>query len=263
MSRPYSDDAVHRPVEFVQSLERGLAALRAFSAEAPALSLSNVARRAGLTRATARRVLHTFEALGYMRTDGKLFELTPKVLDLGYAYISSLQLPDIAQPYMEELSERVNESVSAAVLDGNDVVYVARVPTKHIMSISLGIGSRLPAAVTSMGRVLLAELPPAELDAYLDRITIERRTARTIGSVDLLRKELAEIRRVGYAINNQELEDSVRSVAVPIRDGHGRAIAALNIGTHAGRVSLRELRATMLPELLKTAENINARLAKR
>ena len=249
--------------EFVQSLERGLSVLRTFTADAPALSLSDVARRADLTRATARRLLHTFESLGYMRSQGKLFELTPKVLDLGYAYVSSLRLPDIAQPYMEELSERVNESVSAAVLDGNDIVYVARVPTKHIMSISLGIGSRLPATTTSMGRVLLAELPESELECFLKRVTIEARTTRTIVDAEALHHELAEIRRLGYAINNQELEDSVRSVAVPLRDGQKRAIAALNIGTHAGRVSLRDLRATMLPELLRTAAQINAGLARR
>ena len=247
----------------MQSLERGLAVLLAFSSDAPSLTLSDVARRAGLTRATSRRLLHTFEALGYMRSDGRQFGLTPKVLDLGYAFLSSLQLPDIAQPFMEQLSERVHESVSVAVLDGHEIVYVARVATKHIMSISLGLGSRLPAATTSMGRVLLADLGAAQVDAVLEGVVIERRTDRTVVEPGALRRELDDVRRQGYALVDQELEDAVRSLAVPLRDRHGRAVAALNVGTHAGRVGLRELRATILPELQATAAAINAQLAKR
>jgi IclR family pca regulon transcriptional regulator len=248
---------------FVQSLERGLAVLRAFSADAPSLTLSEVARRAGVTRATSRRLLHTFEALGYMRSDGRHFELTPKVLDLGYAYLSSLQLPDIAQPFIEQLSERVQESVSVAVLDGAEIVYVARVATKHIMSISLGLGSRLPAASTSMGRVLLAGLSPAALDAVLAGTVIERHTERTIVDPEVLRRELEEVRRRGYALVDQELEDALRSVAVPLRDRQGRVVAALNVGTHTGRVGMRDLRARILPELQATAVAINAQLARR
>ena len=248
---------------FVQSLERGLAVLRAFSADAPSLTLSEVARRAGVTRATSRRLLHTFEALGYMRSDGRHFELTPKVLDLGYAYLSSLQLPDIAQPFIEQLSERVQESVSVAVLDGAEIVYVARVATKHIMSISLGLGSRLPAASTSMGRVLLAGLSPAALEAALGGTVIERHTERTIVDPDALRRELEEVRRRGYALVDQELEDALRSVAVPLRDRQGRVVAALNVGTHTGRVGMRDLRTRILPELQATAAAIDAQLARR
>jgi IclR family transcriptional regulator, pca regulon regulatory protein len=247
----------------VQSLERGLAVLRVFSADAPALTLSEVARRAGVTRATSRRLLHTLVALGYVRSDGRLFELTPKVLDLGYAFLSSLQLPDIAQPFMEQLSERVRESVSVAVLDGHEIVYVARVPTNHIMSISLGLGSRLPAVSTSMGRVLLADLPATARDRVLREVVIERRTDRTIVDRDALARELTDVQRHGYAIVDRELEDALRSVAVPLRDRRGRAVAALNVGTHAGRVGLRELRATILPELQATATAINAQLAQR
>jgi IclR family pca regulon transcriptional regulator len=247
----------------VQSLERGLAVLQAFSADAPTLTLSEVARRAGITRATSRRLLHTFEALGYMHSDGRLFGLTPKVLDLGYAYLSSLQLPDIAQPFMETLSERVGESVSMAVLEGDEVVYVARVATKHIMSISLGLGSRLPAATTSMGRVLLADLTTGQVDGLLEGRTIERRTERTIIDPDALRRVLEDVRRQGYALVDQELEDALRSVAVPLRDRNGRVVAALNVGTHAGRIGLRELRASILPELQATAAAINVQLAKR
>ena len=248
---------------FVQSLERGLAVLRAFSSDAASLTLSDVARRAGITRATSRRLLHTFEALGYMRSDGRHFELTPKVLDLGYAYLSSLQLPDIAQPFIEQLSERVQESVSVAVLDGHEIVYVARVATKHIMSISLGLGSRLPAASTSMGRVLLADLSRAEVDARLEGVVIERHTERTIVDRDALQRELEEVRRRGYALVDQELEEALRSVAVPLRARNGRVVAALNVGTHTGRVGVRDLRTRILPELQTTAAAIDAQLARR
>lgn len=248
---------------FVQSLERGLAVLRAFSSDAPSLTLSEVARRAGITRATSRRLLHTFAALGYMRSDGRHFELTPKVLDLGYAYLSSLQLPDLVQPFIEQLSERVQESVSVAVLDGHEVVYVARVATKHIMSISLGLGSRLPAASTSMGRVLLAGLPRAEVEARLEGVVIERHTERTIVERHALHRELEEVRRHGYALVDQELEEALRSVAVPLHDRHGRVVAALNVGTHTGRVGVRDLRARILPELQATAAAIDAQTARR
>jgi IclR family pca regulon transcriptional regulator len=256
-------DGAGRNGDFVQSLERGLAVLGAFSQDHPALTLSDVARRTGLTRATARRLLLTFASLGYMGTDGRQFELTPKVLDLGYAYLSSLGIGEIAQPSMEALSEQVHESVSVAVLDGDEIVYVARVPTKRIMTISLSLGSRLPAVTTSMGRVLLADLGPGELGTFLDRVQPQARTERTITDVDELRDALAEVRRQGFALVDQELEDGVRSIATALRDRRGRAVAAINVSTHAGRVSLKELKATFLPALLSTAAEINARLAKR
>jgi IclR family pca regulon transcriptional regulator len=198
-----------------------------------------------------------------MRSDGRLFGLTPKVLGLGYAYLSSLQLPDIAQPFMETLSERVGESVSMAVLEGDEVVYVARVATKHIMSISLGLGSRLPATTTSMGRVLLADMTTGQLDELLEGGTIQRRTDRTIIDPDALRREVDDVRRQGYALVDQELEDALRSVAVPLRNRHARVVAALNVGTHAGRIGLRELRSSILPQLQATAAAINAQLAQR
>lgn len=249
--------------EFVQSLARGLSVLKAFDATTPSMTLAEVARRADLTRATARRLLHTFESLGYMRSDGRLFELTPRVLDLGYAYVSSMQLPEIAQPYMEALSEKVNESVSAAVLDGHEIVYVARVPTKHVMSISLGLGSRLPAALTSMGRVLLAALPEAELERFLSTASWDPRTERSARFPDELRHCVVEARTQGFAVLDQELEDNVRSVAAPLTDRSGRTVAALNVGTSAARISLADLHERIVPELLATARTISARLAKR
>ena len=256
------DQRTTRPAEFVQSLERGLAVLRAFSADRPSMTLSDVARTTHLTRATARRLLLTFEALGYMRSDGRHFELTPRVLDLGYAYVSSLKLPDIAQPFMEELSERVHESVSAAVLDDDEIVYVARVPTKRIMTVSISLGSRLPAATTSLGRALLAELPDDELEAFLARAPVAQMTDQTLTDVDELRAAIVEVRRLGYAVVDQELEVGVRSAATVVRNRRGCALAAINVSTHAGRVPLRELKTVFVPQLLATAEAITAQLAR-
>jgi IclR family transcriptional regulator, pca regulon regulatory protein len=259
-----------RAPEYVQSLERGLAVIQAFSRERPSMTLAEVAREAGLTRATARRLLFTLQHLGYARFDGKRFALTPKVLDIGYAYLSSLDLTSIAQAEMESLVERTHESCSAAVLDGTEIVYVVRVPTTRIMTISLGLGSRLPAYATSMGRVLLADLLDGQLDSHLDGHRddghVERLpalTSRTITDPATLRAELDRVRRQGWALVDQELEDGVRSVAAPLRDARGRVIAAVNISGHAGRVTLSTMRDRFLPELLATAERINERLARR
>ena len=249
--------------EFVQSLDRGLAVLRAFDHDRSSLTLADAARATGLTRATARRLLHTLVAIGYVSTDGKLFELTPKVLDLGYAYVSSLHLSDIAQPYMENLSAQVHESVSAAVLDGTQVVYVARVNTQRIMTISLSIGSRLPALWTSMGRAILSVLSDAELDQFLREAPINPPTPRSLSDRESLREEILSVRGQGYALVDQELEEGVRSIATPLRDRSGRTLAAMNLSTHAGRVTLKELRGELLPLLLETAAEINVQLAKK
>jgi IclR family pca regulon transcriptional regulator len=185
------------------------------------------------------------------------------VLDLGFAYVSSLQLPDIAQPFMEALSDRVHESVSASVLDGSQIVYVARVNTQRIMGISLAIGSRLPAAWTSMGRVLLAGLTDGKLDEFLEGLVFTRLTSESITDVDTLRAEIRTVRNQGYALIDQELEEGIRSVAAPLRDRRGRTLAAVNVGTHAARVTLKELRGVILPDLLTTARSIESQLAKR
>ena len=209
--------------------------LQAFNAERPAMTLADMSRATGLTRATARRLLHTLVSLGYVCTDGRTFELTPRVLDLGFAYVSSLQLPDIAQPFMEALSDRVHESVSASVLDGTQIVYVARVNTQRIMGISFAIGSRLPAAWTSMGRVLLAGLDESALDEFLDHLVVAGPTMQSITDVESLRTEIDSVRAQGYALIDQELEVGIRSVAAPLRDRRGRTLAAVNVGTHAAR----------------------------
>jgi IclR family pca regulon transcriptional regulator len=237
--------------------------LQAFNAERPAMTLADMSRATGLTRATARRLLHTLVSLGFVCTDGRSFELTPRVLDLGFAYVSSLQLPDIAQPFMEALSGRVHESVSASVLDGTQIVYVARVNTQRIMGISLAIGSRLPAAWTSMGRVMLAGLDDAALDEFLGHLVVAGPTLQSINDIESLRSEIHSVRAQGYALIDQELEVGIRSVAAPLRDRRGRTLAAVNVGTHAARVTLKELRGVILPDLLETARNIEAQLAKR
>lgn len=264
--RPDAGHAVHvgerEHGDFVQSLERGLAVLRAFDAQHALMTVADVAKATGLTRATARRLLHTLVALGYAESDGKWFELTPKVLDLGHAYVSSLQLPDIAQPFMESLSEQVHESVSASVLDGPEIVYVARVPTQRIMAISLSIGSRLPAAWTSMGRVMLAGRSDGEVRAAF-AASAAPRTDRAVTDVQALIDEVATVRQQGWCLLDQELEEGIRSVAAPLHDRRGRVIASINVGTHASRVTLRQLRSEILPALLATARSIDAQLGKR
>jgi IclR family pca regulon transcriptional regulator len=218
--------------DFVQSFARGLAVIRAFDAHHTELALSEVARRAELPRAAARRFLRTLEVLGYVHSDGKLFRLTPRVLELGFAYLSALSLPEIAQPHLERLSHELDESVSAAVLDGDDIVYVARVATRRIMSVGITIGTRFPAHQTSMGRVLLA----ASDDA------------------------LPDVRAAGWALADQELEPGLRAVAAPVRDRTGEVVAAVNVSTSAARTSIEQLREVYLPALLRTTAAIEREL---
>ncbi|MDR7273717.1 IclR family transcriptional regulator domain-containing protein [Catenuloplanes atrovinosus] len=249
-----------REGHFVQSLERGLAVIRAFDAAHPELTLSEVARICDLTRAAARRFLLTLADLGYVHTDGRLFRLSPRVLELGYAYLSSISLPEVAEPHLERLVAEVRESSSVSVLDGDDVVYVARVPTSRIMTVSINVGTRFPAYVTSMGRVLLAAVPEAALDDYLSRVELRKLTPRTTTGETALRAELARVRAQGYAIVDQELEEGLRSMAVPVRDRNGGVIAAVNVSVHASRTSVDALRRDLLPPLLAAAARIEADL---
>ena len=245
---------------FVQSLERGLSVIRAFGEDRPELTLSEVAAQTDLTRAAARRFLLTLCDLGYVRADGRRFALTPRVLELGYAYLSSLSLPELAEPHLERLAAEVRESSSVSVLDGDDIVYVARVPTSRIMRVAINVGTRFPAHATSMGRVQLAALTDAELDAYLDRVELRPLTANTLTDPAKLRSELARIRAQGWALVDQELEEGLRSVAAPIRDRTGRVVAAVNVSAHASRASKDAVRRVLLPPLLATAERIEADL---
>ena len=245
---------------FVQSLERGLAVIRAFSAERPSMTLSEVARETDLTRAAARRFLLTLADLGYVRTDGRLFSLTPRVLDLGYAYVASAGLPDVAQPHLQDLSVRVHESASASVLDGDEVLYVARSAASRIMTVSVTVGTRFPASATSMGRVLLAGRDDEELDPYLERVELPALTRFTLTDAGQLRAELERVRGQGYALVDQELEEGLRSLAMPVRDRSGEVVAAVNISAHANRTSIDQVEEDLLPELRTTAERIESDL---
>jgi len=250
--------ATERDADFVQSLERGLAVICAFDKDHAELTLSEVAAHTGVTRATARRFLLTLARLGYVRTDGRFFSLTPRVLELGYAYLSSLSLPEVAEPHLEALVAEVNESSSVSVLDGDDVVYVARVPVSRIMTVAISVGTRFPAYATSMGRVLLAGLPDDELEAYLSKVDLARLTSKTVGSPSALRSELAKVRAQGFALVDQELEEGLRAVAAPIKDRLGRVVASLNISAHASRTSLESMRRNLVPPLLAAAARISA-----
>jgi IclR family transcriptional regulator, pca regulon regulatory protein len=250
-----------RDGDFVQSLDRGLAVIRAFGPDRERLSLSEVARAAGLTRAAARRFLLTLVRLGYVRSDGREFSLRPRVLELGYAYLSGLDLPEVAAPHLEELVARLRESSSVSVLDGQHIVYVVRVPTKRIMTLAISVGTRFPAYATSMGRVLLAELPEDEFESYLADVTLDRLTANTVTDAGQLRAIVHDVARQGYAIVDQELEEGLRSVAAPIRGARDVGTAAVNVSAHASRVSMAAMQECILPELLKTAAEIEADLA--
>ncbi|MEU1195273.1 IclR family transcriptional regulator C-terminal domain-containing protein [Streptomyces sp. NPDC005813] len=252
--------AAARAPHFVRSFERGLAVIRAFDADQPELTLSEVARACDLTRAATRRFLLTLVDLGYVHSDGRTFRLTPRVLELGYAYLSGFSLPQIAQPHLEQLAERVGESSSLCVLDGDDIVYVARVPTRRIMTAAITVGTRFAAHVTSVGRVILAHRADEETDARLARADLRPLTARTIVSADELRAELHRVRGQGYAIVDQELEEGLRSVAAPVRGRDGEVVAAVNIPVHASRNSVESVRRDLLPHLLATVAAIEADL---
>jgi len=258
---PGGEPPAARNSDFVQSLDRGLAVIRAFGPDRERLSLSEVARATNLTRAAARRFLLTLVKLGYVRSDGREFSLRPRVLELGYAYLSGLTLPDVAGPHLEELVARLHESSSISILDGQHVVYVARVPTKRIMTVAISVGTRFPAYATSMGRVLLAALPPDALEQYLAEAVLEPLTANTVTDAGRLREILAEVAAQGYAIVDQELEEGLRAVAAPIRGAQDTGTAAINVSVHASRVSVDSLRADIVPALLETARQIEADLA--
>jgi IclR family pca regulon transcriptional regulator len=250
-----------RGAHHVQSLERGLAVIRAFGARSPELTLSDVARATGLTRAAARRFLLTLVDLGYVRTDGKFFSLTARVLELGYAFLSSMTLPEVAQPHLERLSAEAGESSSVSVLDGTDIVYVARVAVSRIMTVSINVGTRFPAHATSMGHVLLAGLDAQALEKYLGHAELDRLTSHTLTTPTALKAELAKVREQGWALVDQELEEGLRSVAAPIRDRNGAVVAAVNLSTHASRTSPGQVREEMVPPLLAAAKRIEADLA--
>lgn len=260
MTTPAPGGRISSP-DFVQSLARGLRVIEVFDASRPRQTLSEVARVADLTRATARRFLRTLADLGYVGTDGTSFWLTPRVLDLGYSYLSSMPLPEIAQPHLEKLSSAVGESSSVSILDSSDVVYVSRVQVRRIMTVGITIGTRFPAHTTSMGRVLLAGLSSSDLDDYFAHTPLEvEGAAFRVPDEETLRQRIDAVARKGYALVDQELEPGLRSLAAPIRDAEGRVVAAVNLSTHAMRYSIEQLEADFLPRLLSTADSISTDL---
>jgi IclR family pca regulon transcriptional regulator len=248
-------DALADP-SFMTSLARGLAVLQAFSDSRRSLTIAQISQKTGIPRAAVSRCLYTLKQLGYAESDVNNYSLRPKVLTLGYSYLSSTPLTVSAQPYLNQISRTLNESCSLAVLDDNEVLYVARSATSRVMSVALNTGSRLPAYCTSLGRVLLAHLPDAELQAYLDKVRLKPLTEHTITSQKRLRAVLHDVRTQGYAINNEELEVGLRSIAVPVRGASGTVHAALNVGAQAGRVSAQQMEQEFLPVLQQGAREL-------
>ena len=241
---------------YVQSLARGLAVIRAFGASTPRLTLSEVARATELTRASARRFLLTLESEGYVRVRDGVFELTPRVLELGFSYLSAQSLPEVAQPHLEALSREVGESTSASVLDGYDIAYIARVPTRRIMSVGITIGTRFPAFATSMGRVLLAALPAAERDTFLEGFTGQAFTARTVTSASALRAELERVAAQGWSLVDGELENGLRALAVPVTRA-GAVVAAINVSMPASDEDAGAQALRLLPAMQQAAAAIS------
>ena len=242
--------------DFVQSLARGLSVLGAFDAEHPTLGLAGIAARTGLSRAAVRRLVLTLQHLGYVRPVGRDYALSPRVLELGFGCLGSLRLTDLAQPLIEQLAQRVRHSCSMAVLDGQSIVYVLRVPVRRVMAVALGVGARLPAFAASMGRVLLAGLPPAALARWLADCRPTRLTPHTVTDLRRLGRIIATVRAQGYAYVEQELELGLCSLAVPVRDRDGRVVAALNASMPYHADAARHAQREVLPELLATATAI-------
>jgi IclR family pca regulon transcriptional regulator len=240
----------------VGSLQRGLAVLEVLAAHPEGLTLTETAAVAALTRAGARRLLLTLVAAGYATQDGRRFLLSPRLLSIARTWLQGATPWSHAEPGMRALAAKLGESCSAAVLSGQDIVYVARVPGRRVLSVALHVGARLPAWCTSLGRVLLSDLAPDELQAFLDAAAIEARTERSITDRAALAAEIARCGRAGFAIVDEELEIGLRSIAVPVRDRSRRIVAALNVSTTASRFTPSEMEAVLLPPLLETARRV-------
>jgi IclR family pca regulon transcriptional regulator len=247
--------------DFMTSLARGLHVIRAFAGVDRRLTIADVSRASGLTRAVVRRCLYTLRELGYAGTDGRLYFLQPRILNLGYAYLSTAPLPIAAQPVLEELSRTLGEASSVAVLDEGAVVYVGRAATQRIMSVTLGVGSRLPAYCTALGRVLLAHLTQEQVSSELAKVDFIQHTRYTVTSRKRLEEILIGVRHEGFALNDQELEIGLRSIAVPVRNVFGTVVAAMNVSTQASRVSRRELLERCLPVLRAATERLSSQLS--
>jgi IclR family pca regulon transcriptional regulator len=237
--------------DFVKSFAKGLQIITLFSAEKPQVTLAEAAEQTGMTRAAARRFVLTLNELGYVKFDGRHFSLTPKILELGYSYLASLRYYSIIEPYLQEVTDKVQESTSAGVLDNTDVVYVARAASKRVLTITTSVGTRKPAYATSMGRVLLANLENEQLDEYMSKVKLERMTKYSITKESAFRKELEKVVKQGYSIIDQELEIGLRTIAIPLRSRLSKAEIGVNIAASASRVEVDDLVETFLPVLLE------------
>jgi IclR family pca regulon transcriptional regulator len=246
--------------DFVLSLARGLSVIEAFQDRPDGVTVGDVAARTGLSRASVRRILITLELLGYASHTGSIYRLSSRVLRLGFSFLSSTSLPALALPILEEISAAIHESSSLSALEGDEIVYLARSATRRVMSVGLSIGSRLPAYCTSMGRVLLAALPEAELASYLRRAAVRSYTPKTITVKSGLSAEIDRVRRQGYSLVNEELELGLRSIAVPVRTRTGKVVAAMNTGVQASRVTPAEMVDRFLPVLREGAERLGLAL---
>ena len=257
-----TDDDHTQPAQrdLVAGLEKGLQVIAAFDQERSRLSIAEVAERTGLTRAAARRYLITLTHLGYMRHENKLFSLTPMVLRLGQSYLHSARLPRLAQPLLYRLAYAQGEAVSVGVLDHDQLVCVAAVSAGQLVSVTLQPGTRVPAWCTANGRVLLASLPPAQLDSYLERVQLEPVTEYSIIDKKRLAEAIHRARSQGYVLVDQELELGLRTMAVPLKNFRGEVVAAMNISVHAGRMTLEQMTERCLPALLKIQVELNAML---
>ena len=250
-------DALGGDPNFMTSLARGLAVIQAFSQRKRQLTVSQISNKTGFSRAAVRRCLYTLAKLGFAGSDdNRHFFLRPRILALGHSYIMSMPLATAAQPVLEHVSHLLHESCSIATLDGLEITYIARANVTRIMAIDLGVGSRLPAFCTSMGRILLADLAPEVLEERLARVQFTRHTEKTIVSAEKLRQVLRLVQRNGYSIVDQELEHGLRSMAVPIQNATGKVVAALNVGAHAQRVSIQDMQTRILPQLRAAAQEL-------
>ncbi|GHE07182.1 IclR family transcriptional regulator domain-containing protein [Klenkia taihuensis] len=249
--------------EYVRALDRGLAVIRAFDEAHPRRTLADVARAVGLAPATARRLLHTLQSLDYVSTDGQTWSLRPRLLELGAAYLSTTTVWDVVRERLERLAGEVAETASAGVLEDSHVLYTVRVPYRRIMTMNVEVGSRIPAHASSMGRVLLADLDDAELDAWLERTSLDPVTARTVRSAGELRDLVLQVREQGWSFMDQELEAGVQCVAAPVHSADGRVLAAITLSSHTSRIEAEQMTGHFLPALLRAAADIDQDLSRR
>lgn len=256
-----ANEEVIAPRDMVQSLIKGLAVIQAFGPDRKSMSMTEVANTIGISKPSARRFLLTLQSAGYVRREGEQFRLLPKVLDLGLAYFSSIDLPEIGERHLEELNMQVKEACSLGIFDGDSVIYIARAQWQRVRSVSVRVGTRIDPATTALGRVLLASLPDDELDAWIDRHKFEVYTEYTVADPKRLRAILDDVREKGWAMCDQEVELGVRTLAAPVHKPGGKVVAGVNVAANYQRVPLDKLIEDVLPQLLDTTARIDRDLA--